>query len=512
MKEIDYSKYWNGAHSSDPQSYGYRGEIKNCPFSKCAKVEGGEILVDRDGKPLTNTVYDYIDVSGYQGRGWKVRLNGKWGLVNARIESVIPVDFEEIKTLYGKGFFLKKNGKWGYLPITGSLGIDFVYDELSEGHSGIKGFAARLNGKWGLVDYEGNVLIPCEYDDIYVNHKGMARLKKDGKYGFLKVGEDSRIPFVYDYAKSFALPHPDECEVMVQDRWGVIDSDGNIIVPIVYDSVSVNTPNLYRVEKDGKTGIIDGKGEILFPFIYNKLGKFSKNNIAKAANEDGLYGYVDRENNLVADFMYEKADDFEDRGRYAKVSKGIGKVGMIDMSGNEAVPLEYHDVRYLYEGIAEVTKRNGIYGKQFVGLYDIDNGLALPCEYERIEDIGRNREGVVEYVCWIDKRREPERGVLDLHYLKRLYFNRVVIDAVQDMIDKWQPRPFLPHEVLMLIGKNYPFRIERIRGLILPGLVPKKNIDYGRLSSKIHSDNFEEAVMNLFEEIYNEYFRMMMGG
>ena len=81
--------------------------------------------------------------------------------------------------------------------------------------------------------------------------------------------------------------------------WGVIDNKGKIVIPFCFDSINIDERNIYRVSKDGVYGIISQDGRELFPFKYKYLDRFGEN-IAYAKNDEGLYGYVDKEDNVLS--------------------------------------------------------------------------------------------------------------------------------------------------------------------------------------------------------------------
>ena len=53
-------------------------------------------------------------------------------------------------------------------------------------------------------------------------------------------------------------------------------------------------------------------------------------------NEDGLWGYCDKNGNEVIPFKYNIARSFD--GAYAPVEREDGKWGIIDKKGNTVVP------------------------------------------------------------------------------------------------------------------------------------------------------------------------------
>ena len=54
-------------------------------------------------------------------------------------------------------------------------------------------------------------------------------------------------------------------------KYGLKDSNGNMIVGFIYDNISRVTNDMFIVRKDGKAGIINGNGSVVVPLIYDSL-------------------------------------------------------------------------------------------------------------------------------------------------------------------------------------------------------------------------------------------------
>jgi serine/threonine protein kinase len=115
---------------------------------------------------------------------------------------------------------------------------------------------------------------------------------------------------------------------------------------------------LMPVENNGEYGYINKEGKEVIPFIYDKAFYF-KEGLALVEN-DGKYGYIDKEGNEVIPLMYEDVG-----GDFSEGLAGVqnnGKYGYINKAGKEVIPFIYEDVRsFSVEGISSVRK-NGKYG------------------------------------------------------------------------------------------------------------------------------------------------------
>jgi hypothetical protein len=101
---------------------------------------------------------------------------GKYGIMNARGELVVPLIYDEIDSyavLRDVNNFItaKKDGKWGVIDRFGNVIIPFLYAHENKSFCGVffadnHRFLVKKNGKYGLVNYKNEFIIPREYEVI----------------------------------------------------------------------------------------------------------------------------------------------------------------------------------------------------------------------------------------------------------------------------------------------------------------------------------------------------------
>lgn len=95
------------------------------------------------------------------------------------------------------------------------------------------------------------------------------------------------------------------CPIPVMNRdkkWGLIDVNGNIITPCIYDYMSIPSGNVIQVSKDGLTGYLDYSGNVIIPLKYASICDSHPFNGYIVANLDfnGSPSYIyDTRGNLV---------------------------------------------------------------------------------------------------------------------------------------------------------------------------------------------------------------------
>lgn len=94
-------------------------------------------------------------------------------------------------------------------------------------------------------------------------------------------------------------------------------------------------------------------------------------------NNFGKYGYLDRDENIVIDFLYDGAYDFsEEIARVYKTINDRDLYGFIDKYGNEIVPLKYEYAICFSEGLA-VVRLN----RKF-GYIDNSNKIVIDIQFD----------------------------------------------------------------------------------------------------------------------------------
>lgn len=81
----------------------------------------------------------------------------------------------------------------------------------------------------------------------------------------------------YKYSKPFFDEFTFVCNE--KNKWGMIDSKGNTIIPFMYDEIAYRNESscpLYAVRKDNKWGFIDKNGKTIIPFEFDSAENFKR--------------------------------------------------------------------------------------------------------------------------------------------------------------------------------------------------------------------------------------------
>jgi hypothetical protein len=287
-----------------------------------------------------------------------VMKNGKYALYNRQARTFTPFIYDAIKESLAPLY--KRLIKTQYFEVS-------VMDSV--------GAEPRI----GLIRGEdGKMIAPPQYDQIRNIENRYAFLERNGRYALVDLLQDTQTTLKYCYIPRI---HKDTLIVLCEWRgeekryslWNV--ATGETVIPPTYEMM--RQEGQYLVVKDhGLYGVLNQKGEaILAPefehpltiwhdsLLLEKVGAQRYRVMNMQGNrirdwliaehilfdlfpipieKDGLYGYADKNLNIVIEPMYEAAEFFEyGRG----IVRSGGKYGVVNAANETCVPFEYDDIR-----------------------------------------------------------------------------------------------------------------------------------------------------------------------
>jgi hypothetical protein len=124
--------------------------------------------------------------------------------------------------------------------------------------------------------------------------------------------------------------------ISINQKFGLINSDGEVIIPFDYQKLVLTTVNAYSAQIDDKWGFITKSNQILIPFEYELTSDFIEN--VCAVKKDSKWGFIDLLNQIVIPFEYNGCTDF--KAGFAGVELN-GKWGMIDKNNTLKIDYQY---------------------------------------------------------------------------------------------------------------------------------------------------------------------------
>ena len=193
----------------------------------------------------------------------------------------------------------------------------------------------------GIINNKGDVILPLEY--IYVRHF-------DNGFGIIQ-GQDSLLGFT-DKTGKVIKPEYENVEnfngwknalVSKHNKFGVINSDGKLIVPIEYDFIDLENERrgICIIKKGEKYGLMNSKG-VFIKAEYEWAERIGDEYfILKKNGKLGLAG----KKGIILNTEYENIKILDSKHFIVKIN---GKYGVINAKGKYKVEAAYDDIERLY--------------------------------------------------------------------------------------------------------------------------------------------------------------------
>ena len=346
-----------------------------------------------------------------------------WGYADRTGKIIIPCQFQKAKCFEKNGLAIVETEKgntlidskgkqlFAGLPITLIESNNDIYTTIGNNDEG--------KIVWGYMDKMGNK-IGEEYESVSKFYEGLARVQKNGKYGFINqqgvLVIACKYNFAFDFSEGLAC-------VQKSKRYGAIDKTGKIIIPFHYtrlfpfkngfaqiggklkitsweepsddDTFSVGATISVMDTPDLK--FIDKKNNLYQMGDYSKIPVELQNQLypdGMARNfitsPQTVY-YQNAKNEYIVKGKYYYGEFFNEGLAAVTIKNGTENLcGFIDKTGKEVVKPQYEDVKDFYNGFACVQK-NGLWG-----FIDKTGKLVIPCQFS---DYGYFIHGA----AWVEK-------------------------------------------------------------------------------------------------------------
>lgn len=330
-------------------------------------------IIDMNGSILVNCEYDSISALKGVTNSLLTEKDGKYGIVDNVGSVIINNEYKEIKPIseqYENGYIVvDENDKYGVINYTKTVALENKYDDIKQAYGNGKYYIVKEGNDWKIVDTDGNEFISEEYENIVSVNGENAVIEENNKYGVVSIADNKAI-INPDY-DSISYATGSNYIVSQDGKYGVMDSNGNKLVDfnytnIVYRSVAnfyeatnedytsdlmdtdmnVRLSNVIISELNTESGYLKVRQNNEYKYYNFRFEEreakdiLSSNTLFLSQNEEGKYGFVDRNGNVIVNYIYDDAREQNDYG-YASVKKD-GLWGAINSRGEVAVAPSYN--------------------------------------------------------------------------------------------------------------------------------------------------------------------------
>jgi hypothetical protein len=251
-------------------------------------------ITDSSGKIIIPFIYDYID---YKNTRLIVRKNNMEGLLTMKNEKLIPIKYQFLLPRINMFILWGKKVK-GVCDINGKIILPAKYKTV--GSTGNDDFyiTQNENNLYGVYDSNGKNILQEAYKFFTIDNYKIFALKSgnpliiDLQNLNAPVYLDTNIQFVYT-ARHLSMGEKLFQIVKKQNKYGLINSGNETIIPIIYDDLrSADQWKYFLFKKNNKTGLIHVDGRIIKEAIYDKIDLRKEHVLLKRKGfKDEVYFY-----------------------------------------------------------------------------------------------------------------------------------------------------------------------------------------------------------------------------
>lgn len=345
-------------------------------------------LIDFSGNVIADAEYTDIYALDSIPKSIVVEKNGIKGIVNSSLgKVVVECEYNDITTLNENsaddGYIVNKDGKYGIVSGTGKLILDCNYNQIEHAY-GNNMYVVNDGNGLKIIDSLANVVIQEGFNTVKSINGENIIIEKDNLYGVININGEEKIPTQYEDL-SFAC---DKYYIAkMNGLYGIVSLDNIVCVDFKYVSLSfLNTTNFYEGENsDFTTDILNRNFDVkLANVIISELNadkaymrvrikgeyKYYNFNFEEKTNRDvlktntiflakkgGKYGYVNKNGDLIVNYIYDDAHEQNAYG-YACVKQN-GKWGVLAQDGtvilkpsvnlDDSLYIDFINVWHLYK-------------------------------------------------------------------------------------------------------------------------------------------------------------------
>lgn len=271
-----------------------------------AKLNGKYGLIDLDQNVIIDFQYDSLWVSQFNNGTFQAELNNKHGIIDKNNNIILDFKYENFQPLGFKQdekyIVAYLNDKCGILDINENIVIPFEYNNYFVLENNL--LIANQGGLWGVIDLSNNPIIPCRYKHMnFWPEDNFCVETQYEKWILINKNEEKICRKEFDYIIDFYEGNK-LFPAMIDHKWGFIDKAGVVKIGLSYEEAAAFTDGLAPICLNDKYGMIDENENVIIPLEYDSP-YFVTGEAWVSAEKDDKWGVIDYDNNIIADFIYE---------------------------------------------------------------------------------------------------------------------------------------------------------------------------------------------------------------
>ncbi|RBL88143.1 WG repeat-containing protein [Chitinophaga flava] len=343
--------------------------------------------IDTAGVLIQDEPY-YLKASDYQEH-YALVMNPNtdlWEYIPDQYAGNIDGEFQHAYLFNEHRALVYRDVGFGFIDTQGAQVTRMQYDDARSFSEGMA--AVMYEKKWGFVDLSGKEALILQFDNAHDFKGGYALVGKEGdrRYRSYYIGKDGQVAYEFrsneravpatlnELRNETLLPGDFYDGIAIIERDGkqiYINITGKEVIRVKSRGCELTLHHFVngyaRVEACGKMGLIDRNGDWVIPSVYDEIGNMSDDRIAVMRN--GNWGFADKSGRIiinpgVADppGAVQKEASFDYVSNFSEglaVVKVNGKYGYIDINGHWFIKPTLKNARPFKNGFACVVFSEG---------------------------------------------------------------------------------------------------------------------------------------------------------
>ena len=296
--------------------------------------KNGKYGVVKNNKQIIN--YDYQDIEyDVSNNVFKLQRNLQYGVYDINGKSILPIQYKELEF---KGVYIQalESGKddYKYFNVDGAEIEDPKYTSVVKTNENNYYITIDKNGLYGIINKDQKELIENKYN--YLEHlfdEYFIAAKDNGNLGIINIKDSVLVDFKYEVLQKIQDTNIVEAKILKENKSEFYGKNMENIYSVdnAYIYKKDNYIEVYS-EEDVKYFDLDGK-ELNSQQVF-------KDNELFAKKSDNKWGFVDKQNNVIVDYIYDKVTEFNSYG-FAGIKKD-NKWGVINSAGKVIIEPVYN--------------------------------------------------------------------------------------------------------------------------------------------------------------------------
>lgn len=360
-------------------------------------------IANKEGKILTQSGFKWMPKFSEEGIAIIQSSESKYGLINTKGEYLLDTIYQKITDFNDFGLaIVSKNNP--YKTKNGQVS--------SRRTQGI----IDINGKFTILPEYFNITYLEDLEIYIIDHHSYQQSKSPLKKSLYSASKGWIENATYNSIGKFK----NGLAIVIKDKKrGMINKDGDVVIPVMYEYVFEESDGLIRVSKDKLTAFFDTKGNIVIPLKDNRAGSFI-HGVSIVYSTTGNYSHpelalMNKDGITITDYIFSTIkpftyyEDIDKTLAFAKPLKGLFG-GLIDTAGNYVVKPKFSNINvdkngYFNASYSVFNNKSGTQTLSYLidtsdNLYiDIDQKnpeISKPETLGKVGLLNRNRQVIAE--------------------------------------------------------------------------------------------------------------------